>query len=282
MKRAVKRAGSKKGLVDVAAKRREIRSSSHIFYRVGIEFEDRVYGGLPLHEDRIRGWCEARGIQEALDRLLEIANPKKQVEAIVGESEGELVEEVVLNAKGFAWSERWGCCITDLMVKANLKCAMSRLAYFKAKGTMGSKGVMAECSRVWPKMIPLGEPLAPTGIDVVKGKVSNPKGSSSIVSYVFYCGRDERAKAPVRVEYVIEILDSKLVSADMLLTGLVEGGNIGLGALRSREMGKYVVQEFGEISYDEWEEWYEEYRADDLKPVFRIMEPVEEKEEVAA
>jgi len=119
-------------------------------------------------------------------------------------------------------------------------------------------------------MIPLGAEV-PTGLEEIRGRVNTPKGYKSIVSLKFYVGRDEHGQAPVRAEFVIDTqiygIRSNL-SFDDWVSILFEGQMVGLGSVRCREMGKFKVMNVEEIRKSDFDEWYEEYREDDLRPLF--------------
>jgi len=228
--------------------RAQVREAKRRFFRLRLQAVERIYGGLPLHQERIETWCNAKGLDWALEEMLELANADKQVPAI-GEAL-ELEEEHVASATGFAWDEDLGCCLCDYQVKAMMKNAFTRDGFFTAN--KGTKGDFAEFGQVHPRLIPLGRDF-PDGIDCVKGTVSGPSGRRSIVSWKFFVM--SLPGQPVEAEFVFDIPRASGLHAGALLEHAILGETIGLGALRSREEGKFRVTEFEELTFTEFTQW---------------------------
>lgn len=184
---------------------------------------------------------------QAVDRILthELEGGTRQIEV----PEGSELTEMETKSVNLIRRDEHGPWLGDWMVKACMKNAASRIGLFMQ--TRGSKGDMAEMGQVKAcgnsyferEQLPysanriylrIGESPAPTQMEFIKGRVSSPQGSKSIVTLAEVC--------PAGAEFSFEFrFYNGKISDDDIVDFFAASMVIGLGSARSFERGKFRI-----------------------------------------
>lgn len=211
------------------------------FYKVALQFKDRVCGGIPKHPNVIRAWVEARTgyDDERAQEIIKEAKNAMQAADTLGE------KEEIKGWAGFKANER-GLYLESRQVMAMLKESANVL-----KGIKGSEPIikiknlkarLAERVFVEPSkihLLPTRE--EPDGYEEHTIRVMTPRGPRSAIKrfdYIQECG----------VEFTLRVLDDGLVGEAELEQILDLAEHLGLGANRSQGYGQFEVTSFAETN----------------------------------
>lgn len=203
--------------------------------RAGVEMFVRYQLGL-----------EGEEAKNAVDRIM--THELEGGTRVIDLPEGSELTEAETKQVNLIRRDEHGPWLGDWMVKACLKNAASRIGLFVDK--RGSKGAMAEMGQArayGPSLferderynanriyLRIGEGPAPTAMEFIKGRVSSPQGSKSIVTLAETCPAGAEFSFEYRF-YNDNISDDDIV--DFFAASMV----IGLGSARSFERGKFRI-----------------------------------------
>ncbi len=216
-------------------------------YRVKLRVLSRLYGGLPKNPELIQGFLKGKGIPED--------DEGKKLAAKIKEEVGTPQDELEA-AEERMWTtfkiDETGLYIETRQIKAMLKEAVGESEMYKVKGLSGLK------SRMGGAVFPKGEggldrtrlylyrdeqcqkPIdLPDGYEDTVGHVSGPQGRRSILK------RKDYVESPW-ISFYLKVAN-KRVSRTVLENLFELGEEIGLGADRSQEHGKFQMITFAEI-----------------------------------
>lgn len=193
-------------------------------YKVSLEFRDRIYGGLPKSPKLITNYIEGKFGKENGD----LAEKLK--------AEVDIVEEEEKISTGFK-RDSHGLYISDYQIKALLKEAASVSKVYMQK--RGSKQVFQHGIFIKPPTVHLGTMTA-HGTQEFTGHVMTPRGKRSIIKQADYVER-------TRVSFDVWLLRDHVVNSEDLRKCFIFGQELGLGACRSFESGKYNLVVFKEL-----------------------------------
>ena len=210
------------------------------YYDVTLKFRDRCYGGIPKNPEMIRGWLEAKmGAGEETDAL--IVQTEGEISAAVDEAEKE-------SWCGFKSDpENGGLYIEGRQVKACLKESANILR--EKLGISAFKARLAERVFVTESRIYLGK-NEPDGSVERPIHVMTRTGPQTALKKADYVEKAE-------ISFALKVVDSPMVigsSKDRVAPGaylsviLELAQEMGLGADRSQENGKFDVIYFGEMA----------------------------------
>jgi len=241
-------------------------------WMVGIQMQDRIYGGIPKNPKLIEAWLKKNTEfnDEITDRQI-----AETIECLNPTPEKTLAEAVELNSVGFFNHPDLGLWIHSRGIKAMFKeCAMmlrfnnSHLGYkqilqhgFEIKCANFKWGVTnkrpayklsdvidgaEEDAPTWlpltpSMMIPLGR-KKPTGLEQKPIRISGPQGERSALKRIEYC-------VGVDIDFQVWQLKTdphelRHVSEQEIKIMLTLGQENGLGADRSQGHGKYNMMIF--------------------------------------
>ena len=208
-------------------------------YSVELQFRDRVYGGLPKSKDVIKGWIEAKGLdEETITKDLDI---------------DEETEKVTTGFK----SDDMGLYIGDYFIKAAVKqyTSLMKITQKKrgTKQTVGEalfvKGINGD-SLIESKVHFHDLREEPDGIEEFCGHVTTMQGKRSILKNMEYVEKPT-------VRFQLWILESRMQAVKELkeedvFKVMVFGQECGIGSARSFEKGKFDLIKFDEITDGEY------------------------------
>tara|TARA_B100000427_G_C15518096_1_gene599108 strand:+ start:3785 stop:4486 length:702 start_codon:yes stop_codon:yes gene_type:complete len=203
-------------------------------YEVELKFRNRIYGGLPKSKDVIKGWIEAKGLDE--DTVTK---------------DLDLDEETEKVTTGFK-SDELGVYIGDYAIKAAIKQYTSLMKITQKK--RGTKNTVSEA--LFVKGI-YGDELIESkvhfhelrseadGVEEFCGHVTTMQGKRSILKNMEYIEKPT-------IKFQLWILESRMqavkeLKEEDILRVLVFGQECGIGSARSFEKGKYDLIKFEEV-----------------------------------
>lgn len=210
-------------------------------YRCGIEFRDKIMGGIPMDPNVIKGWLTSKmGLSKDAEIVSRMAQTLRELGADLPDEptieDMNEAAELLANTQqsnGFKRDEN-GLYIEGRQVKAMLKEVTNILFAGQrwGKTRKGPKGFLAE--RVFPEQdrIYLGRDEA-DGAELFVGHVSGPQGMRSTLTYYQYV---ERA----HIEFDVLATKDADEEIDWPILWLHAQEN-GLGALRSQGHGRFDV-----------------------------------------
>jgi len=228
-------------------------------YRVELQFRGRLYGGIPKDPTLIEGWLRAKaGISDAeeirqamLRTLVDLGadvGPESTYEQLVAASKALAAEA---HTNGFKRNGE-GLCIEGRIIKACLKEATN--AMFAGDTGWGptkkaAKSYVAERLFVVEPTIKLGRP-EPDGVELSIGHISGPQGKRATLTYYEYVD-DASVSFHLREAQEVRTPKGKQdMEARPSLTRRqwaiiwTAAQELGLGARRSQEQGKFDVMAF--------------------------------------
>ena len=208
-------------------------------------------GGVKTDEKGLKAFIEhhlgippeASDFQPTFDRIMREEIGERDTTPEGGEVQTEEVYQInVIRA------DEDGPYIGEHQIKAMLKQSASRLGIFKAKGKLGSKGDLAECSTVSahgesfrgdkPWNIYLRDDtdcnVATTAFEIISGRVRTPQGAKSIQHHT------ESAVAGTRFTFALDWMPTKLTGSD-IQSIIAMATQIGLGSCLSLGFGRFEV-----------------------------------------
>lgn len=216
------------------------------FFRIGLKFRERVYGGIPKSSELIDKYVSskfgventdlAEKLKEEVGLRDEEVDNADRVEKL--KEEADLKEELEKVTTGFKVKDGEPY-ISNYQIKAMLKQAANRLKITSKK--KGAKqdivdGLFLADPKVFLKVNGnLAEQPLPT--EEFAGHVTTPHGKRSILKASEYV---EEAYA----EFVVRLIHTSILSPKELLDCFLLGQEIGLGSNRSFETGKYDLEVF--------------------------------------
>jgi len=235
-------------------------SAVYTYRRVTVQFVSRIYGGVPLRPDVIEAWIrKGTGIDQ-----------KQELAAVVRRTILELDPELADQAKsmsaydlmklaseklatsqssvGFK-RDNTGLFIESRQIKAGLREATNILYAGKRWGETkkGPKAWLAERVFIGPERIYLNVPgvdgemapaKEPTDLDLFVGHVTGPQGPRSTLTYYQFVDRP-------RIQFLVAtVQDGVILTEWPSIWSLLE--NLGFGALRSQDAGRFEVIEWEE------------------------------------
>lgn len=223
-----------------------IRLFTH--YRVSIRFRHKIMGGIPKDPKIIEGWLRSKaGVTDETEiinmtrRTLEQLGLEVPADATI-EDMIAASEQIaaVKSTNGFLRDHR-GLVLPGRYVKAMLKEATNILWAGDRWGPTkkGPKNYLAERVFCVEDTFPLGR-LEPDGVDMVIGHVTGPQGPRSTLGYHEFCEGAECAFT------VISLNDC--INADQWADLFTLSQELGLGALRSQQHGRFDVTEIVRIA----------------------------------
>ena len=211
-------------------------------YRVEIEFVKECVGGIPKNENVLEAWVQSRGERKGADpKYL-----KKLIEKIKQEVEAE--EDMEKYWTTFKRDDA-GIYLEDRNVKAMLREAATTLEYFRGKGSTARKQTFQHGLFVKPDKIRfhrdgkvIREPEATQERAV---HITTAMGPRSALK------REDVVLPGARMTFEIWVVrpngGEAHITKEMLRDWLELGQEIGLGASRSQQFGKFRVVRFERI-----------------------------------
>lgn len=202
-----------------------------------LKFRDKIYGGLPGNREIFEAWMASK-----------FEDPENTENT---ETDLDLDKEIEQNTSQFRCDEQ-GIYINAHQVKAMIaQCASLLELTTQKRGSKNTlkegtfiKGVDEEGNFTGEKIYLLPFRKEPDGVDSFTGNVSGPQGSRSIISNVQFC-----TQATIKMQ--IWMLTNRMGDnrGKKLTLGDVEnilqlGQEVGLGAVRKFEVGKFDVIRF--------------------------------------
>jgi len=221
----------------------EHKDELFITYRVGIDFRDKLMGGVPMNPKIIEGWLRSKmGVTDddevfiLMRRTLEDLGAELPAEPTVDDliAASEALADVK-QTNGFKRDDD-GLYIESRQVKAMLKEVTNILFAGTRWGPTrkSPKGFFAE--RVFPADDRLHlSRTEPDGVDLFIGHVSGPNGQQSTVTYYQYVQR-----ASIEFDLLVT-KDAEEVIAEHWPTMWLLAQENALGALRSQGFGRFDV-----------------------------------------
>ena len=197
-------------------------------FNVTLQFDNRIYGGLPKAQDLLTKFIEAKG------EIPEETQAEKE-EVL------DLEESLEINRTGFRRNADGYIFIRDFQVVACMKQAVQVMGITKSK--RGTKAVMEAAMRISPREIVMvdadtGNPISePAGMEELQGRVMTMQGPRSILSEKEYL---ENVACSFTVAILVGTPQAVALGKSMEdILGVME--NVGLGSSRSRQEGKFRV-----------------------------------------
>lgn len=228
------------------------------YYRVTLQFRDKLMGGIPKDPNIIEGWLRSKtGItnseeirQATLRTLLELGyqvTPDMTYEDMVAASK-EVAGSKLTN--GFKNDANLGLYIEGRQVKAAIKESVN--IHFAGerwgRTKKGPKSYTAERTFVLEDRIPLSLP-EPSGVELFVGHVSGPQGERSTLTYFEFARRPRITFHLMESKVVADKEQPPSLSRKQWATVWVSMQENGLGALRSQGHGRFDVEEFEEVQF---------------------------------
>ena len=189
-----------------------------IKYHVAIQIRDRIMGGIPKDPEIIKGWLQARGLEELAEQTVE-----------------EMGEQLVTGAWNGFKADEDGLYIEGRQVKAMFKEAANVMRHVIGfKGPMRAR--LAERLVIKPDRIHLGakEPSGYLERPIHVMTRMGPRDALKRTDYV------EKPK----LLFDVWLLDDGMITDEHLRQLLEYAGETGLGADRSQDEGKFDLVEF--------------------------------------
>lgn len=209
------------------------------YYRVKIQFEEYVAGGIPKSKDLLRPWLEAKGLPKAAVDQFE----HEVSESLPGH---DLTEEESRSWTTFMTDKEGNLCIRDFHIKAMMRESANILGLTKA--VWGLKNAITNGVFIKPAYISLGTKEAET--KDVAGHVDSPAGKHSILR------RYDLVEQPT-IEFWLKVtrtttegkkVGGKEVISEKNLRDIFEHAQeSGLGSGRKRSFGRFEVLEFEKV-----------------------------------
>lgn len=234
----------------------------YTYRKVTVQFTSRIYGGIPLRPDVIEAWIrKGTGIGQkeelaaVMRRTLIETDPEL---ADARDADGKPLSAYDLmklasekmaasqSSVGFK-RDQDGLYIESRQIKAGLREATNILYAGERWGATkkGPKSWLAERVFVGPEKIHLTVPTLdgdyrpaqePTNLDLFVGHVTGPQGPRSTLTYYQYVEQP-------RISFVVAtVQDSVIIKEWPHLWSHLE--NLGFGALRSQDQGRFEVTEW--------------------------------------
>ena len=212
------------------------------YYKVKLRFRSRCYGGVPKNKDMIRGWLEAKmGSGGDTDKL--IARTEEEIVIAVDDAEKQ-------SWCGFKIDVPHGLYIEGRQVKACLKESANilreKIGIIAFKARLAERVFVLEDRIFLDRQEPDGSVERPIHVMTRQGPMTALKKADYV----------ERAA----VDFTLKALDSPMVMSgsknrvppSVYLPVILElAQEMGLGADRSQENGKFEVVEFEETEPEE-------------------------------
>jgi hypothetical protein len=195
---------------------------------ITVQFENRVYGGMPKSKDLLTKFVEAKGEipEESLAEKEEVL---------------DLEESLEMARTGFRRNKDGCIFLRDFQILACMKQAVQTLGLFQKP--RGLKGYMEAAVRIGPREVVLmngdGNPvMEPTGMEEIQGRVMTPQGPRSILSEKEYV---EDTWLTFTFATFVDNEKGKALGKNFeAILDLM--GNIGLGSVRSRLEGRFTTE----------------------------------------
>lgn len=242
----------------------------YTFRQVTVQFHSRIYGGIPLRPDVIEAWLrKGTGITNQQELAAVVKRTIMELDPDLAESAKTMTpyELMKLASEKLATSQSSvgfkrdnnGLFIESRQIKAGLREATNILYAGKRWGDTkkGPKSWLAERVFVGPERIYLGVPsmdteenqpgLAkgstytqePTSLELFVGHVTGPQGARSTLTYYQY------VETPTITFLVATIQDEVIAQEWPRIWVTLE--NLGFGALRSQDAGRFDVTAWDEV-----------------------------------
>lgn len=230
-----------------------IEAEMYVYYRVVVQFTDKVMGGVPQKPDLVAGWIRSRmGVTDAT----ELAGVVRQTLLDLGVEtpENATLDEIVAASEKIGLERHGntfkrdanGCYIETRQIKSGIKEAVNVLYAGDrwGKTKKGPKNATAEWVFVDGHKVHLGR-NEPDGTWTQHGVVSGASGSRSTLTQYDYC---EQPQASFTIKSIIDPADGKeRILPEQWVKVLTYLQSSGLGALRSQGHGQFKVVEFGRV-----------------------------------
>ena len=230
------------------------------YYRVTLQFRDKLMGGVPKDPNIIEGWLRAKAgitnteeVRQATARtLIELGYDVKP-----GMTYEEMVEasKEVAGAKmtnGFKADPLLGLYIEGRQVKAAIKESVN-IHYAGdrwGRTKKGPKSYTAERTFVLEDRIPLGM-TEPSGVELFVGHVSGAGGERSTLTYFEYAQRPAITFHVMESKVVLDKDQPGSLTREQWAIIFVSMQEQGIGALRSQGHGRFDVTAFDKIDASE-------------------------------
>lgn len=220
------------------------------YYKVTLQFRDKLMGGVPKDPKIIEGWLKTKGIftndedikHELVQTMRELgleATPDMSTEelfALQDEAAGNL--STVKNTNGFK-SDEHGLYIEGRQVKAALKESANIMFGGERAGPTrkGFKNYVAERLMVVEQKVYLDR-TQPDGVETIIGHVSGPQGPRSTLGYTEYAYRPTITYHVKELKVMQKGGEPPMTDKQRarLYTCMEEQG---IGALRSMQHGRF-------------------------------------------
>ena len=203
-----------------------------------LKFRDKIYGGLPGNREIFEKWMEGK--------FTDPENTEKT------ETDLDLDKEIQENTNQFRCDEH-GIYVGAYQIKAMIAQCGSLLELTTNKrgskqtlkeGTF-IKGINADGNFTGDKVYLLPLRTEPDGKDSFTGNVFTPHGNRSIITHTMYCSEPTiRFQMWMLTNRLQETRQGKKLNFEDFENILQLGQEVGLGAMRNMEAGKFDVVEF--------------------------------------
>jgi len=207
-------------------------------YSVSLKILNRIYGGIPKNPELIEGFLKGKGVP-----AMAVAELAPKIAASIDPEEAEAARTAEAMWTGFKSDDR-GIYIETRQIKAMLKEASGESEMWRdirgLKSRLGGAVFPkaeggSDFSRIY--LYRDGKPLGkPDAFEDTVGHVSGPAGPRSILKRKDYAEN-------VVMSFKLKV-GSRTVTEEVLRNLFEFGSELGLGADRSQENGKFEVMEF--------------------------------------
>lgn len=209
-------------------------------YEVHIKFREKIAGGIPKNPKVIEDWIQAK-MKGKLTKEEQKELTKKTIE------EMDVEEEVKKSWAGFKCDDK-GIYIEDRNVRGMFKEAASVLEINRGKGSVQIKQVLQHGFFIKPAHIHLFRENSkeliqePDGYEERAIQIIGPKGPRTALKRYDYV---ERAEIQFQVLIAKPFSGEKSQITEDMMTHMIKlGQEVGTGADRSQQMGKFDIVEF--------------------------------------
>lgn len=242
----------------------------YTFRQVTVQFHSRIYGGIPLRPDVIEAWLrKGTGITNQQELAAVVKRTIMELDPELAEQSKslspydlmKLASEKLATSQssvGFKRDEN-GLFIESRQIKAGLREATNILYAGKRWGDTkkGPKSWLAERVFVGPERIYLGVPSPdgeeaqdglpkgstyakePTSLELFVGHVTGPQGARSTLTYYQY------VETP-KITFLVATIQDEVIAQEWPRIW-VTLENLGFGALRSQDAGRFDVEAWDEV-----------------------------------
>lgn len=210
-----------------------------VVYEVEIEYEKPVLGGIPKAKDVIAKWVESRAKKKG--------RPPEEIQKMVEKISDEVYisgeEEVERLWTTFKADEN-GLYIEDRNIKAMLREAATTLGYFRGQGSMQRKQTFQHGLVIKPYKVRFyrdGEVIKEPEATQERPVLIDYKGTPMAA-----LKKEDVILPGARSKFYIAVIDNDAFKRDDFVNMLELCQEIGIGAARSQQFGKFRIIDISE------------------------------------